>query len=430
MPLSFIPEDRQRPDPYTLRPRQREAVAKGVWWLKHGPKNKNAIIVLPTGYGKSLVAANIIRELDGPCILSQPSEEILDQNLQKLRDYGFEPSVFSASKGRKEVGQITLVTIGSIWKQPDLFKDFKYWIPDECHKLCPDEGIYNSFLKKLPHLRVLGLTASPIRLATNSQGAILRWLNRMVPRIFNETIYYVQLADAFREGHLAKLVYHQIAGIDKSKLKLNTTGAEYDDKSVQRHLFETRFVDKIVKVVCRAVTAGRKSILVFTQSVDDSRYVVERVRAEGITAEVVSAESKPNVRRRIGTAFKAGEIQVVSNVNCYGTGFDSPVLDTVVLARPTRSLTLGYQFMGRVVRPHPNKAAGWIVDMVGIVEQFGRLEDLEIRTEGGRKYYFGSGSRQLTNVYYGEASAKSKFFARKYARKTPVPYSRQDSLYR
>lgn len=430
MPLSFIPDDRQRPDPYTLRPRQKEAVDKGVWWLKHGPKNKNAIIVLPTGYGKSLVAANIIRELDGPCILSQPSEEILDQNLQKLRDYGFEPSVFSASKGRREVGQITLVTIGSIWKQPELFQDFKYWIPDECHRLCPSEGIYQSFLSKLPHLRLLGLTATPIRLATNSQGAILRWLPRMVPRIFNETIYYVQLGDAFREGHLAKLEYWKIPSIDKAKLKLNSTGAEYDDKSVQKHLTEIQFVDKIVKVALRAIAAGRKSLLIFTQTVDDSRYVVEQVRAAGITAEVVSAESKPKARQQIGVAFKAGKIQVVSNVGVYTCGYDYPELDTVILARPTRSLTLACQMMGRVVRPHPSKATGWVVDMVGITEQFGKLEDLTIRTEGGRKFYFASGDRQLTNVYFGEASAKSKFFARKFARKSPTPYSPQDSLYR
>lgn len=417
MTLSTIPADRQRPDPYVLRPRQQEAVDKGVEWLKYGPKHKNAIIVLPTGYGKSLVAANIIRELDGPCILSQPSQEILDQNLQKLRAYGFEPAVFSASKRRHEVGQITLVTMGSIWKQPDLFKDFKYWIPDECHRLNPDKGIYESFLSQLPHLRLLGLTATPIRLATNSEGAILRWLPRMVPRIFNETIYYVQLADAFREGHLAKLEYWPIRSIDKSKLKLNTTGAEYDDKSVQRHLFEVHFIDKVVKAVLRAVARGRKHILVFNQSIDDCQYVVDHVRRANVTAEVVCSDPKvtsTKARKYIGEKFKGGDVRVVTNVGVYSTGFDFPALDTVILARPTNSLTLAYQMEGRVVRIDPSKETGWIVDMVGILERFGKLEDLTIQNEGGRKFYFASGNRPLTNVYFGEASARTKYFANRF----------------
>lgn len=421
-----------QPEPYILRPRQEEAVNRGVEWLIHGPKHKNALIVLPTGYGKSLVAANIIRQLDAPCIVSQPSEEILEQNLRKIRDYGFEPSVFSASKRRQEIGQVTLVTMGSIWKHPELFKDFKYWIPDECHGLNPSQGIYQSFLSQLPHLRLLGLTATPIRLATNSQGAILRWLPRMVPRIFNETIYYVQLADAFREGHLAKLVYHEIRSIDKSKLKLNSTGAEYDENSVQRHLFEIHFIDKVVKAVVRAVAAGRKSILVFCQTVADCMYVVEQVRAAGISAEVVCSDQKitsKRERKSIGERFTAGELQVVCNVGVYTTGFDFPALDTVILARPTKSLMLAYQMMGRVVRCHPTKEVGWIVDMVGIVQQFGKLEDLTIRNEGGRKFYFASGNRKLTNEYFGEASAKSKFFANRFRRMKETGELHDDSLF-
>lgn len=68
-------------------------------------------------------------------------------------------------------------------------------------------------------------------------------------------------------------------------------------------------------------------------------------------------------------AFKAGEIPVVANVGVLTTGFDYPELDTVVMARPTMSLAMWYQIVGRVIRPHPSKECGWIVDLCGSTEK-------------------------------------------------------------
>ena len=97
---------------FILRPYQEQAVDLGVKSLM--ASSVPGIEVLPVGSGKSLVIANIVKRLDGPCIVFQPSKEILEQNYAKLVAYGEYPSVFSASLGKKQVGDITLATIGSV----------------------------------------------------------------------------------------------------------------------------------------------------------------------------------------------------------------------------------------------------------------------------------------------------------------------------
>ena len=96
-------------------------------------------------------------------------------------------------------------------------------------------------------------------------------------------------------------------------------------------------------------------------------------------------------------AFHSGS--VVANVGVLTTGFDFPALDCVVLARPTRSLSLYYQMVGRAIRPYEGKT-GWVVDLCGTFRRFGRVDELEIREPRPYQYAVFSGTEQLTNVYF------------------------------
>ena len=102
--------------------------------------------------------------------------------------------------------------------------------------------------------------------------------------------------------------------------------------------------------------------------------------------------------------FKAGKIKVVTNVGVLTTGFDYPELDTVVMARPTMSLALYYQIVGRAIRPHPDKESAWIVDLCGNYKRFGRVEDLHLQQYRAEEYIItgcpDNQERQLTNVYF------------------------------
>ena len=91
---------------------------------------------------------------------------------------------------------------------------------------------------------------------------------------------------------------------------------------------------------------------------------------------------------------------MVANVGVLTTGFDYPELDTVVMARPTMSLALWYQIVGRCIRPHPSKRSGWVIDLCGNLERFGEVRDLRLNDTGNGKWAVFSKDRQLTNVYF------------------------------
>ena len=382
---------------YQLRGYQIAAVEKSVAFLKN-VINDNGIIVLPTGSGKSLVIAGIVQQLDEPTIIFQPSKEILEQNYAKYVSYGNRASVWSASLGIKEMSKVTFATIGSVRKIPHLFEHFKYIIIDECHLVSSKGGMYKEFLEKLGNAKVLGLTATPYRLTTDGWGGtILKFLTRTRPRIFKEVIYYVQNKTLFDAGHLAKLEYFNMKALDRDKLKLNSTGADYDEKSLQKTYEETNFKDKIVNIIERLVKVDRKNILVFTSFIKEAEYLASKFE----DAEIVTGTTPKSERERIINGFKAGKIRTVVNCAVLVVGFDFPELSTVVLARPTMSLALYYQQIGRAIRPHESKKTAWIIDMCDNTKFFGKIEDLKINEGKNGKWYISNNDKILTNIYYG-----------------------------
>lgn len=113
----------------------------------------------------------------------------------------------------------------------------------------------------------------------------------------------------------------------------------------------------------------------------------------------MTGETPKKERERILEDFKSGKIKVIVNVGVLTTGFDFPELETVVLARPTKSLALYYQMVGRAIRPHPNKPEAWIVDLCQNYRRFGRVEDMKITRYQTEKWFVESKGKQLTNVY-------------------------------
>jgi DNA repair protein RadD len=217
--------------------------------------------------------------------------------------------------------------------------------------------------------------------------------------VFRDLVHYTQIGALFDDDFLCPVKYKQVTAIDHGRLKINSTGADWTDRSVQRHLDEIRFADRLTEGVKRLLAAGRHAIVVFTRFTAEAEALA---RSLGAVAAVVTAKTPARQRDAILDDFKAGRIKVVANVGIIALGFDFPRLDTVVLARPTRSLALYYQQVGRAIRLHPEKPWAAVVDMVGLVDMFGRIEDMELRPGGarGQKWSIWSGDRQLTNVHF------------------------------
>lgn len=389
---------------YQLRNYQKAAsdAAVGAFTSK---RESNGLLILPTGAGKSLVIADIAHRLDGPLLILQPSKEILEQNFAKLQSYGcWDAGIYSASVGRKDINRITFATIGSVMNHMEYFEHFRNVMIDECHGVNSKEGMYEEFLHAVPR-KVVGLTATPYRLGRGSEGmSMLKFLTRTRPRIFDRVLYYCQIGELLAKGYLADLHYYDLTTIRLDRVRSNSTGADYDEKSLKQEYERSGFYDKLTTTVLRVMKPKsgipRNGILVFTRFIEEADNLVDKLRIKGIQAAIVTGETPKRERESILERFKAGEIRVVANVGTLTTGFDYPELDTIILARPTKSLALYYQMVGRAIRPHKGKE-GWVIDLGGTFRRFGNVADLRIECPPGTsKWAVYSRGRQLTNVNF------------------------------
>lgn len=385
--------------PYQLRPYQYHAAAAALRSFQD-KKGRNGIIILPTGAGKSLVIAEIASRADGPILVLQPSKEILEQNFAKLQSYGIlEADVFSASVGRKAINRITFATIGSVMNRMGDFRQFRNVIIDECHLAKPSDGMYKKFIDAESR-HVIGLTATPYRLHSSLFGSQLKFITRTRPAIFKEVLYVCQVSELLEAGFLARLKYYDCTNLDMSRVAANSTGEDYDERSLREEYKRTRFMDNLVSTVKRLMNpkrgGQRKGILVFTRFIEEAEYLANEI---GIEANIVTGNTPKNEREEILSDFNRGITRVVANVGVLTTGFDYPELDTVVLARPTKSLSLYYQMVGRAIRPAKDKEA-WVIDLSGTFKRFGKVEDLKVSDANGcGKWEVTSNGKTLTNVF-------------------------------
>ncbi len=389
---------------FKLRDYQQAASDKAVAFLLDIKKRHNGLIVIPTGGGKSWIIADIANRLNSNVLIFCPSKEILTQNYEKMQIVcPFDCSVYSASVGQKQIAKITFATIGSAINHMDEFQCFKYIIVDEAHLCNPKEGMYKTFFETV-NCKVLGLTATPYRLSSSQGfGSMLKFITRTRPVIFKEVIYHVQISTLLDMGYLARLNYYPMnpLGWNEQNLRVNSTGADYTDKSVVREYERIDFYSYLVSIIQRLLNpkqgGKRKGILVFTRFLKEA----ERLTWSVPGCAIVSGDTPRGERERILSEFKNGSIPVVANVGVLTTGFDYPELDTIVLARPTMSLALYYQMVGRAIRPHQSKQSGWIIDLAGNVKRFGEVKDLKLVDPSGRGLWqVSSRGRQLTNVAF------------------------------
>ena len=269
---------------FELRDYQQAASDAAVRFFK-SPSKRNGILVLPTGSGKSLCIADIASKLDGNVLIFQPSREILAQNYAKLLSYDItDCAIFSASFRSKKVNRITFATIGSVKSHMEYFNMFRYIIVDECHLCNPEEGMYKTFFDNADR-KILGLTATPYRLTSGfvkidcfgrynpdleaKNKCILKFLTRTRPRIFHEVIYQVDISTLLERGYLAHMRYFDLSVVNQSRLRRNSTGLDFDDKSLLEEYQETGLSAHLVNVVKRLQYpkdgVPRKGILVFTK---------------------------------------------------------------------------------------------------------------------------------------------------------------------
>jgi len=396
---------------YILRDYQRAASDAAVEFFKDDGRKYNALLVLPTGAGKSVIVADIAYRLSADVLVFCPTKEIIQQNYRKMQSYGVPCSMYSASVGRKDIARVTFASIGSVRNSPELFTHFKYVIIDEAHYVNPKHGMYKSFLKKLS-CKSVGLTATPYRLETDvvmdwktrtfkSAKSYLKMLTDFKKPVFSEIIFDIGIKALLDRGYLSRLNYYDLTPDEWNERNLfkNSAGSDYTDKSVRALYDRAGLQNRLTRIVTRLLHpkdgSTRNGILVFTRFVKEAQAL-----AMGIEdCAYISGDMTKAARERILSDFEQGRTKVLANAGVLVVGYDRPDLDTVVLAAPTLSLARYYQEIGRAIRPHPSKKAAWVVDLCGNIRRFGEVSDLRLSDTGKGRWEVFSGCRQLTNVY-------------------------------
>lgn len=411
---------------FELREYQKDAVDAGLKFLRGKSKKfQPGIEVLPCAAGKSLIISKIASELNEPVVVLQPSKEILEQNYAKAISFGANPTIYSASCGVKELSELTYATLKSIKKDVKKLKEIgiKYFLTDECHAgYSPEEGSeFMEFMKEFPDAKILGFTATPCRLRTygsmlEGNYSKLNMLTKDDKNFFKTIIHVTQIQELTAQGFWANLKYERWA-FDDSNLVLNSTGAEFTDKSIKESIAKSGLNNTIYRRILQLMKE-RKHILVCMDSVESCNTISNFMNGKfgHITGVVTSLTSKKE-REKIISDFKSGKLKIVFNYSTLATGFDFPELDCVMFGRPTFSYSTFYQVLGRCVRIHPDKKDALVIDCCDNMKRFGRIEDLTIEQFPSKGWCMFAGDQLLSNIRMGDIVTKKDILERMQSKK-------------
>ena len=356
---------------YTLRPYQRDCVQATLHYFRkhHTP----AVLTLPTGAGKSLVIAELARIAKGRVMVLTHVKELVEQNHAKYESYDLTAGIFSAGLGRKETQEkVVFASVQSLANALDQFTEqFSLLVIDECHRVPDDENsAYRRVIQHLqsinPTLRILGLTATPYRLG---MGWIYQYHTRgqvktEQPRFFRDCIFELPIRYLLDEGYLTppKWVDMAVKGYDFSSLTLTQTG-HFREQDVERILQRSqRATPMIIEQVIKA-SLDRKGIMIFASTVNHAQEIMGYLIDEN--AALIIGDTPLIERDRIIQDFKHQKIKFLVNVSVLTTGFDAPHVDLIAILRPTESISLYQQIVGRGLRLANGKTDCLILEFAG-----------------------------------------------------------------
>ncbi|BEI23316.1 MULTISPECIES: DEAD/DEAH box helicase [Vibrio] len=356
---------------YTLRPYQADSVKAVIHYFRQ--HSTPAVIVLPTGAGKSLVIAELARLAKGRVLVLAHVKELVEQNHAKYEGYGLIGAIFSAGLGRKETDQqVVFASVQSVVRNLDAFKNqFSLLVIDECHRVPDDKSssyqkVITHLLELNPGMKVLGLTATPYRLG---MGWIYQYHTRGLvrseePRFFRDCIFELPIRYLLDEGFLtpARLIDAPVLSYDFSQLKPANTG-RYKESEMDLVIEQSkRATPQIVQQIIQ-LAADKQGVMVFAATVRHAQEILGLL-PQG-ESDIVIGDTPSPERDAIIQRFKQRDLKFLVNVSVLTTGFDAPHVDLIAILRPTESVSLYQQIVGRGLRLSPGKTECLVLDYAG-----------------------------------------------------------------
>lgn len=358
---------------YQLRTYQQEAVDRTLNHFRR--KRTPAVIVLPTGAGKSLVIAELAKIAKGRVLVLAHVKELVEQNHRKYESYGLQAGIYSAGLNQKDSERkVIFGSIQSVANANDaFFKDFTLLVIDECHRvgLEPDSQ-YAKVIKRLKlnnqRICILGLTATPYRLGLGwiYNYAIRGELKTQELRFFKQCIYDLPLEYMIRNKYLTPPVKVDIPVTSYDFSELTEGGNAYSMAQLEEALHQQRRLTPLIikNIIDITDSYKRQGVMIFSSTVKHAQEIMECLPSG--QAQLVLGETEARERDQIIDDFKKKSFKYLVNVSVLTTGFDAAHVDVIAILRPTESISLYQQIIGRGLRLDTNKKDCLVLDYTGM----------------------------------------------------------------
>ncbi len=342
-----------------LRPYQTESVNA---LLKAIHSKTNTILQLPTGTGKTTVIAELIKQWkstipNSRALIIVHRIELVDQMIDRFIQFGIIAGKIQSGEKVNLEFQIQLGLIQSLRNDGRKPATVSLIIIDEAHHITANT--YQNLIQYYDENKpvILGITATPSRL----DGAPLG-------KTFNQLLQYGQINDFVSNGYLAPMKHYATGAPSLKQINVKNTG-DYDEKELEIEMSKDLVMADLIKGY-EQHAKGKKTI-VFAVNTNHASLIADRYKKKGYSAVSIDYKTDPKTRNELVEKFKSGEIQILCNVNLFTEGFDCPDVEVVQLARPTKSLNLYLQMVGRGMRIFPGKEFGIILDNAKLWEEHG-----------------------------------------------------------
>lgn len=354
----------------TLRDYQIEGKAKiyQMW-----TQMRSIMYQMPTGTGKTKLFVSIARDLFDwgaqrktafKILFLAHRIELLDQISENLGiKYNLAHAMIASQNREQKNYPLQIASVQTLIRRLDRWadKDFDVIIIDEAHHVKADS--YKKILRAFPRAKVLGVTATPYRMSHES----------FRPE-FDELITSAPVAKFIKDKWLCDYEYYSIRPESRIQMDINSISrfaldGDYLDEAAADILDKDEIRAGIVSTYER-YAKGKKGII-YTITKAHNVHICSQFIAKGYKVVAIDDKTPAETRKQYVDDFRGGKIEIICNVNIFSEGFDCPDLEFIQLARPTKSLSMYLQQVGRGLRLAEGKDKLIILDNVGLYNRFG-----------------------------------------------------------
>ncbi len=347
----------------TLYDYQLEDLNKIFSHLKTAPSDQNLLYQLPTGGGKTVVFSEIVRryitETKKKVVVLTHRIELSSQTSKMLHGFGVNNKIISSDVKELQDQDEFMCFVAMVETLNNRLQEDKIEI-NNIGLVIIDEAHYNSFRKLFKYFEksiILGVTATPL-----SSNIKLPMKDNYQKLIVGESI-----SSLIEKKFLARANMYSY-DVSLRSLKLGISG-DYTVKSSDELYGNQNMLGKLLSGY-EDVAKGTKT-LIFNNGINTSRYVYETFKKAGYNIRHLDNKNNASERREILRWFSETPDAILTSVSILTTGFDEPTVETIMLNRATRSLTLYFQMIGRGSRVLPNKNDFTVIDLGNNMARFG-----------------------------------------------------------